>query len=233
VQPRRPHSELLIRATHNRKVAGEFGYLIPTLEQAPIQGRLTIEIPRNPKRAARQATLTIRAMAVTVAVPRNGQHPPSTPPVTLNALLVEEEAPSDGGEPIRWLLLTTLPIETFEQACQCVRWYSLRWLIEQFHFTLKSGCRIEQLQLETAQRLGKALATYSIVAWRLMWLTYAARLHPEDSCEIVLQPTEWRLLRRKFEPQNRSPKPPTLRQAVRWMGIGNCFWRAKAIGSTG
>jgi Transposase Tn5 dimerisation domain/Transposase DNA-binding len=233
VPPRRPHREIVLRATHNRKVTGEFGDLIPTLEQAPIQGRLTIEIPRNPNRAARQATLTIRARAVTIAVPRHGQHPPSTPPVTLNALLVEEEAPSDGGAPIRWLLLTTLPIETFEPACQCVRWYRLRWLIERFHFTLKSGCRIEQLQLETAQRLGKALATDSIVAWRLMWLTYAARLHPEDSCEIGLQPTEWRLLRRKFEPQNRSPKPPTLRQAVRWIAQLGGFLARKGDGEPG
>jgi hypothetical protein len=126
-----------------------------------------------------------------------------------------------------------LPIDTLEQACQCVRWYSLRWLIERFHFTLKSGCRIEQLQLETAQRLGKALATYSIVAWRLMWLTYAARLHPEDSCEIVLPPTEWRLLRRKFEPQNRSPKPPTLRQAVRWIAQLGGFLARKGDGEPG
>ena len=233
VQPRRAHSELLIRATHNRKVAGEFGYLIPTLEQAPIQGRLTIEIPRNPKRAARQATLTIRGMAVTIAVPRNGQHPSGTPPVTLNALLVEEEAPSDGGEPIRWLLLTTLAIATFEQAGQCVRWYSLRWLIERFHFTLKSGCRIEQLQLETATRLENALATYSIVAWRLMWLTYEARLHPEDSCAVILQAAAWRLLRRKFEPQNRSQKPPTIRQAVRWIAQLGGFLARQGDGEPG
>lgn len=233
VQPRQPHSELLIRATHNRKVTGEFGYLIPTLEQAPIQGQLTVEIPRNPNRAARQATLNIRAMAVEIAVPRNGQHPAGQLPTHLNALLVEEVAPSDGGSPIRWLLLTTLPIETFEQACQCVRWYSLRWIIERFHFTLKSGCRIEQLQLETATRLGKALATYSIVAWRLMWLTYEARLHPEASCTVILQPAEWRLLRRKFAPHNRSQTPPTIRQAVRWIAQLGGFLARKGDGEPG
>ena len=98
-----------------------------------------------------------------------------------------------------------------------VQWYSLRWLIERFHFTLNSGCRIEALQLETAGRLLNALATYSIVAWRLMWLTYAARLLPDASCATVLHPAEWKLLRRKFEPKNRSQMPPTIRQAVRWI----------------
>lgn len=76
---------------------------------------------------------------------------------------------------------------------------------------------MEQLQLETAERLLNALATYSIGAWRLMWLTYSARLRPDDCCTKVLQSAEWKLLRRKFEPKNRSKKPPTLRQAVRWI----------------
>jgi hypothetical protein len=217
VQPRRQNSQLLIRAEHNRKVQHELDYLIPTIEQAPVLGEHTMELERNPERAARRATFTVRGMQVTIAVPRHHKAPQDCQPVTLNVLLVEEVTPPSEGKPIRWLLLTTLPIDTFEQAWQCVQWYSLRWLIERFHFTLKSGCRIEQLHLETAQRLLNALATYSIVAWRLMWLVYCSRLSPDDSCESVLQPVEWKLLRRKFEPKNRSKKPPTLRQTLRWI----------------
>lgn len=217
VQPRRNYSQLLIRAEHNRKVQHELDYLMPTMEHAPVLGEHTIELERNPERATRRATLTIRAMQVTLAVPRHHKASKDCQPVTLNVLLVEELTPPPEGKPIRWLLFTTLPIDTFEQAWQCVQWYSLRWLIERFHFTLKSGCRIEQLQLETAPRLLNALATYSIVAWRLMWLVYQARLSPHDSCEVALQPVEWKLLRRQFEPKNRSKKPPNLRQAVRWI----------------
>jgi hypothetical protein len=214
VQPRRSNSHLLIRAEHNRKVQHELGYLSPTVEQAPVLGQHTIELERNPERPARCATLTVRAMQVTIEVPRHHKALKECQPVTLNVLLVEDATPPAEGTPIRWLLLTTLPIESFEQAWQCVQWYNLRWLIERFHYTLKSGCRIEQLQLETAERLLNALATYSIVAWRLMWLVYRARLCPQDSCEVALQPVEWKLLRRKFEPKNRSKKPPTIRQAV-------------------
>lgn len=68
VQPRRVHSQLLIRADHNRKVQHELGYLIPAIEQAPILGRKTIEVHRNPQRPARQAHLTVRAMQVTIEV---------------------------------------------------------------------------------------------------------------------------------------------------------------------
>lgn len=231
--PRQANRQLLIRAEHNRKVDSELGYLIPTLESAPVLGQLTIEVERNPKRKARSATLTIRAVQVTIAVPCNGQHPKTAQSVPMNALLLKEVDPTDGGEPIHWLLLTTLPIDTFEQACQCVRWYSLRWLIERFHFTLKSGCRIEQLQLETCARLLKALVTYSIVAWRLMWLSYHARLSPDKACDKVLQTPEWRLLRRKFEPKNRSKKAPTIRQAIRWIAQLGGFLARKGDGEPG
>jgi hypothetical protein len=224
---------LLIRAEHNRKVQHELDYLIPTIEQAPVLGQHTIELERNPERPARSATLTVRAMQVTIEVPRHHKQPKQCQPVTLNVLLVEESTPPAEGKPIRWLLLTTLSIDSFEQAWQCVVWYSLRWLIERFHFTLKSGCRIEQLQLETAERLLNALATYSIVAWRLMWLTYSARLSPDDSCETVLQRAEWKLLRRKFEPKNRAQRPPSIRQAVRWIAQLGGFLARKGDGEPG
>ena len=118
VQPRRSNSELLIRAEHNRKVQHELDYLIPAIEQAPVLGQQTIALERNPKRPARSATLTVRGMEVTIEVPRHHKAPKPCQPVTLNVLLVEEVTPPTEGKPIRWLLLTTLPIDNFEQAWQ-------------------------------------------------------------------------------------------------------------------
>jgi hypothetical protein len=233
VLPRRAKSELLIRADHNRRVQHELGYLIATVEQAPVLGQQQLEVGRNPSQTARSTTLTLRTIQVIIEVPKDHKQPKQYQPVTLNALLVEEVPPPESSKPIRWLLLTTLPIDTLEQAWQCVRWYSLRWLIERFHFTLKSGCRIEQLQLETKDRLLNALATDSIVAWRLMSLTYRARLTPEVSCEPVLQAQEWQLLRRKFEPKNRTKTPPTLRQVVRWIAQLGGFLARKHDGEPG
>jgi hypothetical protein len=86
-------------------------------------------------------------------------------------ILVEEENRSPGVSPISWLLLTSLDINGLEDVVCCVSWYTHRWLIERYHYALKSGCGIEKLQLETARRIHMALATYSIVAWRLLWLT--------------------------------------------------------------
>lgn len=232
--PRQANSDLLLRVSHNRKVRHELGYLIPTLEQAPVMGTTAIDINRNPKQAARSAQLQVRAMEVTIEIPRHHPQPKTLTPQILNVILVEElNPPEEVKQPIRWLLVTTLPIETFEQVWQAVQWYSYRWLIERFHFTLKSGCRIEELQLRSKDRLLKALATYSIVAWRLMSLTYQARLTPEASCEQVLEPKEWKLLRRKFSPKSRSKKPPTLRQAMVWIAQLGGFLARKGDGDPG
>jgi hypothetical protein len=104
----------------------------------------------------------------TIELERNPERPARRATLTVRAMPVRIEVPRH-----------------HQQPQQCVVWYSFRWLIERFHFTRNSGCRIEQLQLETAERLLKALATYSIVAWRLMWLTDSARLSPGYSCETV------------------------------------------------
>jgi hypothetical protein len=115
-QPRAPQSELLIRAEYNRKAKHDWGYLLPAIEQAPVLGQTTLRLERNPKRPSRDAQLTVKGMQVTLEVPyRKGAR--KLEPVTINAILVEETAAPPDSSPVRWLLLTTLSIETFEDVC--------------------------------------------------------------------------------------------------------------------
>jgi len=115
-----------------------------------------------------------------------------------------------------------------------VQWYSYRWLIERYHYVLKSGCGIEKLQLETAHRIEMALATYSIVAWRLLWLTYLARCQPDTSCEQVLEPHEWQVLYATLHHQLYPHKaPPTLADVVNWIAQLGGFLGRKHDGSPG
>jgi len=137
-------------------------------------------------------------------------------------------------EPIEWILLTTLPIESLEDAMTMVRYYALRWLIERFHYTLKSGCGIEKLQLETVQRLQNAVATYLLIAWRLLWLTYTARTQPQSSCEIVLEAHEWQALHAVVCTGEDMPtQAPTLQQAVLWIARLGGFLARKRDGFPG
>jgi hypothetical protein len=233
VQAQKLGTQVLIRAVQNRKVQDEMGYLLPTIAQGPVLGERTIELQRQQDRPARNAKVQLRALGVTLEVP--AQHPQRKDlvPLTMNVLLVEEVNPPAGEKPIHWLLLTTLPIDTAAQAWQCVTWYTYRWSIERFHYVLKQGCQIEALQLSEASRLCKALATYSIVACRLLTLMETARQQPEQSCETMLTQPEWRLLRRKFQPKNRSSKPPTLAQATIWVAQLGGFLARKGDGMPG
>ena len=130
--------------------------------------------------------------------------------------------------------MTTFSVETFQQAAQCVLWYRFRWLIERYHFVLKSGCRLEQLQLETSDRIQRALATYTIVAWRLLWITYLARYHPETPADTVLATHEWQALYCTIHKTPRpSVSPPSLNTCVRWIAQLGGFLGRKGDGYPG
>jgi hypothetical protein len=217
--PRRPGSDFLIRATQNRCLVDTQQHLWEQLESVDALGTITLEVKRNPTRPQRTATLNLRYRTITIAPPQNRPKTEQLAPITLQAILVTEVDPPPECEPICWLLLTTLKIRNMEDVLQYVQWYSYRWLIERYHYVLKSGCRIEKLQLETAHRIEMALATYSIVAWRLLFLTYLARCQPNASCELVLQPHEWQVLYATIHHQvYPHTSPPTLAEVV------NQFW---------
>jgi hypothetical protein len=217
-QPRRPGADLLIRATHNRVVSDEAHYLWPAVRQVAAGGQIRVAVGRRDDRPPRQATVTVRWTPVMLQPPRHHVQRARLQPLALTAVLAEEAPPPVGGEPICWLLLTTLPVPTLAAALQCVQWYSYRWLIERYHYVLKSGCRVEALQLATAARLERALATYAVVAWRLLWLTYEARRQPTAACTVALEPAEWHALCCTIQ---RTPTPPAeapqLGTAVRWI----------------
>jgi hypothetical protein len=130
--------------------------------------------------------------------------------------------------------LTNRPVNTFEEAQQCVRWYGLRWLVERYHFVLKSGCCIEARQLETNERLERCLGVYAIVAWRLLWLTYQARQTPHAPCTVALETYEWQALYCYIHRTSTPPaEPPSLHQVVRWIAQLGGFLGRKGDGEPG
>lgn len=233
--PRPSGSDLLIRACRDRHLVGEAGKLWQTLMSSAVMGEIEVKLKARPKRPARVARCSIRFQSVVIS-PANYSSIGSKykEGVPLYAVLVLEEKAPEVGKPLEWMLLTTLEIGSLAEALQCVEWYSLRWIIEQYHFTLKSGCQIERLQLGSAQRLERAIAVYSLVAWRLLWLTFEARQSPEISCEIALEKTEWQALYCKMNQTNEPPlEPPSLRQAVRWIAQLGGFLGRKSDGEPG
>jgi Transposase Tn5 dimerisation domain len=210
---RRPGHDLLIRAKSRRRIKHEARLLGHGIATSPARGQLRVRLPRANGRPGRTATLTLRYGTFAI-------EPPSTHPkrtqlaaLPLTVVLAQEENPPKGVPAVRWLLLSTLPVRRFADAVRLVRWYARRWLIERYNFVLKSGCRLEQLQLETAARLERALATYAVVAWRLLWLTYAARRAQPGPCDEVFEPEEWQVLQAQAG-QEPTATPPSLREAI-------------------
>lgn len=233
--PRPPGVELLIRSAQNRRVEEATQNLHTALRKAPVAGKVVVEVKRTGNREPRQALCEVRSQPVTLRSPRNPDPGVPRVPVKVWAISVQETHPPRGVTGLRWVLLATWPIEGFEGAVEATKFYGLRWLVERYHFVLKSGCQIESAQLREQVRLERLQAISSIVAWRLLSMTYQARHDPQRACEPALAQLEWQLLyafvHRKPYPHDQHP--PTIQQVVHWLAQLGGFWGRKGDGSPG
>lgn len=213
-QPLKVH--LLVRAGRNRRVDHPEKYLWDHLTAQPVAGYHTVQVPRRPGKDARQANLAVRFGQVTILPPRHRYAEKHLAPVTVWAVYASEEDPPAGQEPISWMLLTTIPVTNLEESITAIYWYTCRWGIEIFFKILKSGCRIEQLQLETGARLRRCLAVYAVVAWRVLFLTMQGRQQPDLPCDVILEAAEWQALHCFTHNTSQPPAhPPSLGEATR------------------
>lgn len=143
------------------------------------------------ERSRREVKQEIRVTEVTPRIPyRPGGK--KLKPVSYWVIEATETDPPEGEEPIHWVISTSYPVTDFAAAQRILRLYLARWDIEVFHRVLKTGCRIEELQLKTEEALRPCLAMYLIIAWRLLYLTHLGRECPELPCSIVFEEAEWK-----------------------------------------
>lgn len=212
--------ELLVRCRHNRVLSAGQERLFGHLAGQAVVGHYQFAVPRKPGRKERPTTLTVRMVEVSLPPPADrAKYQGHDRPLRLWAIQALEEEPPAGEEPICWRLLSTLPVGDAATAILQVQRYSRRWEIEVFHRTLKSGCRVEDRQLETAQRLGRCLILDMIVAWRVQALSKAGRgEHAAQPVSQWLETHEWQALWCYIHQQTRAPEtPPSTYQAMRWV----------------
>jgi len=202
---------ILIRADKGRKrKVDREEYLWEFMAKKDVAGILKIHIPHSGSHVPRDAWLDVRFAEVTLRPPQDHSQPIQIWAVhVLERVWQREREIKD--DPIEWMLLTTVPVETFADAQKRVEWYSGRWGIEVFHRTLKSGCRIKDRQLEVADRLETCLGMDMVVAWRVYYLTMLGRETPDVSCTVFFKEIEWKALccfvnRTPIAPQ----EPPTI-----------------------
>jgi hypothetical protein len=168
---------------------------------------------REQPRLSRTAVVEVRAACVTLRAPWRPDR--KLPSISVNAVLVREIDPPAGEAPVEWLLLTSLPIDDAEQVRCVIQYYCVRWLIEVFFRTLKSGCRVEQRRFETLDRLLPCVAVYLIVTWRTLYVCRLGRSCPDISCEAVFEPAEWKSVYRVVRGRRPPATPPRLAEMVR------------------
>lgn len=231
---RRLETDLLIRAAQDRAVCEpEVGRLWATLGGEEVVGHLNVKVPARNNEPKRDAIVSVRHAHITLRAP--GRLRKTMKDMPLYAVLVKEEKPPKGvKDPLCWLLLTTVPVHSFKDAIERIQWYRIRWEIEVYHKILKSGCHIEKAQLETAERLLPYIALFSIIAWRLFWLTHMARHEPDAPCTLVLTDHEWRSLYAYHHKSNRMPDVlPTVAQVTLWIAQLGGFLARKNDGHPG
>lgn len=237
------NTHYLIRSSWNRsiRVQNKDYYLWDYMESLPRMGTVKIEV--EAKRRQKQkleknriAKLEIRFARVELRRNEKKRVNRKECPEFLSSYVVwvKEINPPKGVEGLEWMLLTNVAVESFADAKERIYWYKQRWHIESFHKVLKSGCNIELCRLGTADRLQKYITLFSIIAWRLYWMTYINRISPDRCCTEVLAEHEWKALYCKTKKTKTLPKePPTIREAIRWIAQLGGFLGRKGDGEPG
>lgn len=178
--------DFLVRAAQDRRAhagasaSAEIGHLFAALPTLPAYGQRDLEVPAQHGRPRRTATLAIQAGPLTLLPPRQPRtQQPRLHPLALWVVWVQEVSdPPDGGEPLDWVLLTSLPTADATAAWERVEWYRCRWLVEDYHQCLKSGCGLERRQLRQGARLKRLLGLLAPMAVYLLQLRDLARTTP-------------------------------------------------------
>ena len=218
-EPTRRRVGLLVRAMHDRRLEGEEGKLFEALRESPNVAQVQLVIPRQrwkqAKRGkpeqksvpARKAVMTVRYQKVTLAPTRSDLR--SKGPITLWGVYAREENPPPNAKRIEWLLLTTEEVGTAEEAARIVDFYTRRWRIEEWHHILKSGCKVQEHQNETAERLKRVIVIDAVLAWRIQLMTLLGREVPELPATVFFDEWEVKVLEAKEkEKGRRGMKPP-------------------------
>lgn len=220
----------VVRAFRKRRTGGPVPKDLDTrLQDVPVWAQQAIAVPKRGQQAARIAQVRIKALEIGLMPPtprKAGTALPALAP--LWAVEVTELDPPSGVAPLRWLLLTNVPVTDIASAQERVEWYRVRWGIEVWHRVLKSGCRVEERQLQNRQRLERMIALYAVIAWRVMYAALLARTTPDLACTVLLEQAEWQALycRIHTAPVPCSHAPP-LREAIRWIAkLGGFIGRA-------
>lgn len=240
--------DFVVRVKHPRMLEDDLFGDINVFDRIAVEavhGRINIEVPGSGKRAKRSVDLIIKFFPVTYSGQPRGirtKQVSRRSHLELNIVHLYEENPPKGESPIHWTLVTTLESKNKIDALEVVRYYKMRWQVELYFKSLKTGCGVELCRLSRADKLIRYITLQSVIAWRIIWMTFLNRINPETSCESFLTEDEWKTLwlkkhrvqiklgRIKAKPPDTAP---TTYEAIRWIAMQGGFLGRKHDGEPG
>ena len=204
---RAPNVDLIVRLYQPRRIETPedqtVAYLAEAILRFPSLGSQQVSI----RRANQEQDLTLSIQAAPTNVfPHKDLSPRLHKTQGLSMVVATEIAAKDKNgndcfDPqnrAQWILLTSLEVNSLEKAAEVVRYYALRWVVERFHYTCKSGSLfVERLQFDDVTTIFNALAFYGIIAWRILFLTLSVREIPQHDPQAYFSPLEIKVLKTK------------------------------------
>ena len=219
-------SGFVIRVAQDRKTETT-EKLFTRIRKSPVIGYATIEIPRDAakNRKSRVARMAVSSCKVRVSKSKNS--------LSLNIVRIVEVNKTDE-QPIEWILATSLPVENSDDAMQAVEYYVQRWKIERFHYVLKQGCNVEEIQQRSVERILPVILICSMIANFILAMTYLGRIAPALPCDLLFDEDEWKMLYRFVKKTKTPPKTPySIAEAIQFLGILGVGKRAPSDGEYG
>ena len=219
-QQRCKRTDILVRAKHDRRLGPTQARLFKAMRTGPVGGMLSLSVSELSRRAksgrvtsrgrpGRHARLEVRYRRVTLPPTQDK----TAEPVRVSAIHVREIAPPTGAKRLEWYLLTTAEVRSAEEAEQMILYYNLRWRVEDTFRVLKTGCKVEKLRMQQADRLHHAITLHMVTAWRIMLMTLLGRVMADLPAEVLFTETELEVLR-VYARTNSLPEQTDLVSAV-------------------
>jgi len=204
----------VFRGAQNRLLCDSKEKLFDRLASQPVLGQRSVRVLQRgaqervngqherEARVAETVQVEYRSCRVSIRVPRNSKS--SLPDKQeVGVVLVSQVGcdPKSSKAGFHWLLLTSEPVESAEEAARIVEIYETRWVIEEYHKVLKSGCNVEKVRMQDVDHLERIAAILAFVAVRLTQLAILSRQQPDAPAECVLEPDTILCLKHSLGPK--------------------------------
>ena len=207
---------MLVRLKVNRKIENSNKHIKTYLQSQKAIAEYEFEVPKKKGQyPSRLAKVEVRYASFSINAPKQLEDSVSNTEIEMHGIYVKEINAPDGIKPIEWYLLTNdKEIESTEDVLERIKWYKTRWMVEIYHKVQKSCCNVEDCRLETVERLARFIALESIIAWRVLWVTYCNRVEPDAPAETILSPTEIKILQARNDKYTKGfkTKPPRIKK---------------------